>query len=349
MRKNIDTTPGFRFFVWIGLATLVLSTFSNYMEEKAQVRLYFTNDFWILPYLIGLNYLFFGLLVPRMGWRNLLRTLLYLAATFVLASFGGYAWRHLGSMLHLFTVVGPYDNTLDEVCTYFSRSVASLVFFGIARMIYGHYRLRQVAQQLRIEKQEAELNFLKAQTNPHFLFNTLNNIYSLARDKSEQTPESILRLSELLRFMLYETGGAYIAIGQEVKIIQDYISLEKLRYDDRLRVDFQYEIRDMEQPIPPLLLIPLVENAFKHGASEQKNAQPTVHINLQCHKRQLLLDVKNTVAPSENKDSAAVKERIGLSNLRRQLELQFDEYALETRFEGPFFIAKLTINLDSHV
>lgn len=122
------------------------------------------------------------------------------------------------------------------------------------------------------------MNYLKSQTNPHFLFNTLNNIYSLARDKSDLAPESILRLSKILRFMLYETGGDYICIDQEIKIISDYIALEKLRYDDSLRVSFQQAV-DLKQPLPPLLLIPLVENAFKHGVSETIH-QPFVEIHL---------------------------------------------------------------------
>src|SRR5690606_29557778 len=123
------------------------------------------------------------------------------------------------------------------------------------------------------------LNYLKSQTNPHFLFNTLNNIYSLARDKSDLAPESIMRLSKILRYMLYETSGAYIAIEQELKIMTDYIELEKLRYDDSLRVNFNHNIEDLRQALPPLLLIPLVENAFKHGVSETRN-QPYVDIHL---------------------------------------------------------------------
>src|SRR5258707_11795609 len=171
-------------------------------------------------------------------------------------------------------------------------SVRSLVFFAIVRHIYNHIKLRQKAQQLLIEKQQAELNYLKSQTNPHFLFNTLNNIYSLARDKSDLAPESILRLSKILRFMLYETGGEFIAIEQELKILSDYIALEKLRYDDSLRVNFNHDIEDMKQALPPLLLIPLVENAFKHGVSETRN-QPFVNIHLSVTQRQLKLILKN--------------------------------------------------------
>ena len=198
---------------------------------------------------------------------------------------------------------------------------------------------------LLIEKQQAELNYLKSQTNPHFLFNTLNNIYSLSRDKSDLAPESILRLSKILRYMLYEAGGAYIAIDQELKIIADYISLEKLRFDESLRVNFNHDIENMNQSLPPLLLIPLVENAFKHGASETRNS-PFVDIHLSVNKRQLEFVVKNSSEELAGKEN---KENIGLSNLRRQLELLYTDFNLSTRQNGSEFIAVLKINLASHV
>jgi LytS/YehU family sensor histidine kinase len=225
-------------------------------------------------------------------------------------------------------------------------SVGSFFFFGIIRHIYHYLKLKQTAQQLRIEKQQAELNYLRSQTNPHFLFNTLNNIYSLARDKSDLAPESILRLSKILRFMLYETSGDYIAIEQELKIMNDYIALEKLRYDESLRVNFNYDVEDPKQSVPPLLLIPLVENAFKHGVSETRN-QPFVDIHLSVNKRQLTFIVKNSTdaLPGEGR----AKENIGLSNLRRQLEFLYKEYDLSVQQSGSEFVATLKINLASHV
>jgi LytS/YehU family sensor histidine kinase len=224
-------------------------------------------------------------------------------------------------------------------------SAGSVVFFGIVRHIYNYIKLKQATQQLRIEKQEAELNYLRSQTNPHFLFNTLNNIFSLARDKSDLAPESILRLSKILRFMLYETGGKYIAIEQELKIIDDYIALEKLRYDESLQVNFNYDIEDMKQAIPPLLLIPLVENAFKHGVSETRG-RPFVDIHLSVKQRQLNFIIKNS---SETLVNADIKENIGLSNLRRQLELLYKDYELSTQQNDSVFTASLRINLASHV
>jgi LytS/YehU family sensor histidine kinase len=225
-------------------------------------------------------------------------------------------------------------------------STGSVFFFGIIRHVYNYIKLKQATQMLRIEKQQAELNYLKSQTNPHFLFNTLNNIYSLSRDKSDLAPESILRLSKILRFMLYETGGKYIAIEQELKIISDYIALEKLRYDDSLGVHFNYDIEDMKQALPPLLLIPLVENAFKHGVSETRS-KPFVDIHLSVNKRQLAFIVKNSTEAFPEEGN--VKENIGLSNLRRQLELLFKDYNLSVQQGGNVFTAALKINLASHV
>src|SRR5688572_24101835 len=172
-------------------------------------------------------------------------------------------------------------------------SFFSIIFFGIILYTYDMRKLKESAQLLRIEKQQAELNYLKSQTNPHFLFNTLNNIYALARDKSDLAPESILRLSKILRFMLYETTGKFISVEQELKVITDYIELERLRYDESLRINFNHDVEDMKQALPPLLLMPLVENAFKHGVSETRG-RAFIEIHLSIRQRQLVFVVKNS-------------------------------------------------------
>jgi two-component system LytT family sensor kinase len=220
-----------------------------------------------------------------------------------------------------------------------------VAFFGIIRHIYNYIKLKQAAQQLRIESQQAELNYLKSQTNPHFLFNTLNNIYSLARDKSDLAPESILRLSKILRYMLYETSSPYTAVEKDLRIIEDYVALEKLRYDDSLRINFNYDLEDSKQSLPPLLLIPLVENAFKHGVSETRD-QPFVDIHLSIKNRQLLFIVKNSTGDMASETNT--KENIGLSNLRRQLQLLYTDYQLSVLPGDYIFTATLQINLASH-
>jgi len=146
--------------------------------------------------------------------------------------------------------------------------------------------------------------------------------------------------------MLYETGGSYVAIEQELKIITDYIELEKLRYDESLQVNFNHNIEDMKQSLPPLILIPLVENAFKHGVSETRS-RPFVDIHLSVNNRQLKFIVKNST--EDTTDQNKVKENIGLSNLRRQLQLLYNDYTISIEQGNSVFTATLNINLASHV
>src|SRR5688572_25926782 len=342
-----------KLYLWIGLAYLLVWLLRDLITEpNTFFPERFINNIWRTVYIVVVNYIFFEYTVPFVLLKrkyiiyNILLGILALWVHLMLWSYGLYAWRLLGIQLHVYTALTTFTSLDHALETQMAYSAGSVFFFGIIRHIYDYIQLKQAAKQLRIEKQEAELNYLKSQTNPHFLFNTLNNIYSLARDKSDLAPESILRLSKILRFMLYETSGEYIAIEQELKIIGDYIALEKLRYDESLRVNFNHDIEDMKQALPPLLLIPLVENAFKHGVSETRN-QPFVDIHLSVSKRQLSFIVKNSseVTPEERN----VKENIGLSNLRRQLQLLYKDYNLSVQQQGSVFIATLKINLASHV
>ena len=338
----------FIFYTRVGAAFLGLSLISDLVSYSDTFWPIVVNNVWRFSYVALLNFFLFEYTLPfiKLTWKRILAGLFLIWVHLMLYSFGLYAWRLIGIQLHIFTPLTTNSSRSSGVSAQMSFSAGSIFLFGISRHIYGYVKLRQAAQQLRIEKQAAELNYLKSQTNPHFLFNTLNNIYSLARDKSDLAPESILRLSQLLRYMLYETSGAYIAIEKELKIISDYIALEKLRYDESLRINFNYDIEDMKQALPPLLLMPLVENAFKHGVSETRN-QPYVDVHLTVKQRQLTFIVKNSTDsfPGER----GVKENIGLSNLRRQLELLYTDYKLAVQ-QGEFaFTASLTINLASHV
>lgn len=199
-------------------------------------------------------------------------------------------------------------------------------------------------QALVKEKLQTELKYLKNQTNPHFLFNTLNNIYALARKKSDYTAEAVMKLSKLLRFMLYDTAKPLIYIGDEVKMLRDYLDLEKMRYSDRLALDFVVEIDDEKQQIAPLLLLPFVENAFKHGASESR-FDSFIRIKVLLEKEILKLSVENTKETTKTDPQAAT---IGLSNVRRQLELLYSDYDLQVRNESAVFTIVLTINLASY-
>ncbi len=347
MKRSVNRKR-FKFYIWLGTAYLSLWLFSDFVSEPDTFLKRCVNNIWLCSYLVVLNYLLFEYTLPfiKLNWKRILIGLFLLWAHLMLYSFGLYYWRYIGIQAGIYFSLRIHPSVEVGVTYHFPYSIMSIIFFGIIKHIYDHRKLRIAAQQLRIEKQQAELNYLKSQTNPHFLFNTLNNIYALARDKSDLAPESILRLSKILRFMLYEAGGDYIAIEQELKIISDYIALEQLRYDESLRVNFNYDVEDMKQALPPLLLIPLVENAFKHGVSETRG-RPFVEIHLSVKLRQLSFSIKNSMEAFTGERS--IKENIGLSNLRGQLSLLYTDYDLSVQQDESVFTATLKINLASHV
>lgn len=337
-----------RLYAALGGAYLALWLFidlvSNYQTFPKKV----VNNTWLVSYLTVINFILFEFTLPfiKLTWKRIIAGVFLLWVHMMLYSFGLYGWRGFGIALGIYFPLITHKDTMLAIEYHVPYSLLSVLFFGTIRYTYDYRKLKADAQKLRIERQEAELNYLKSQTNPHFLFNTLNNIYALAREKSDLAPESILRLSKILRYMLYETSGQYIAIEQELKIISDYIALESLRYDESLRINFNYDIEDPRQAVPPLLLIPLVENAFKHGVSETRG-NPFVDIHLSVKARQLSFLVKNSTDGASAEE--AVKENIGLSNLRRQLELLYTDYSLKVEQGNAQFTALLKINLATHV
>lgn len=348
MNKAIDSKL-IKLYLYTGLGYWVLYSFGEFFGyEGATIVRRIINSIFLVSYLTVLNYILFEKILRlfRYPCKNNLRAFFFLFIALLFYTFGLAGWRQLWIELGVYKNLVSNVSFLKGVPVHSQFGVPYVIFFAIVRNIYNNIRLREKNNQLRVEKKEAELNYLKAQTNPHFLFNTLNNIYSLARDKNDLAPESILRLSKILRFMLYETGGESIAIDDELKIITDYIALEKLRYDDSLFVTLNTDIENSKQPLPPLLLIPLVENAFKHGVSETRN-KPFVDISLTVKQHQLLFIVKNSI--EETATVQKVKENIGLSNLRKQLALLYKDYDLTIGQESAVFTSTLKINLASNV
>jgi len=215
-----------------------------------------------------------------------------------------------------------------------------LFIFGYATSlnIFKHWYLDQrAAQKLQKDKLEAELKFLKAQIHPHFLFNTLNNLYALTLKKSDKAPEMVLKLSDLLNYMLYECNAEQVVLKKEIELVENYLELEKLRYGTNLNVEFHKSGDFDNTSIAPMLILPFIENAFKHGLSDQIE-KSFVIIKAIVDEEFFEFTVEN----SKNKlgkraDSQNYKEGIGLKNVKRRLELQYkNNYELlinETDFE----------------
>ncbi|WP_310556014.1 histidine kinase [Flavobacterium sp.] len=257
-----------------------------------------------------------------------------------------YIYRLLAVNFIIPYVYGFNENTKILDFQGVLNSFMDTVFILVASISFKQYsvseKLREKQQLLEKEKLETELNFLKAQINPHFLFNTLNNIYALAIKKSDQTPDVVIKLSKLLRFVLYETKATRIAINKEIQFLNDYIELEKIRYNNRLKIEFNYKIDSDSATIVPLLLIPFVENAFKHGASETIS-KGFIKIQLKVENNELFFQVDNTFEyVSENE----IRDGIGLKNLKRQLELMYPGFVLNTATEGVVFKSRLQLFLN---
>jgi LytS/YehU family sensor histidine kinase len=209
------------------------------------------------------------------------------------------------------------------------------------RLFRRQYKSQMREVILQKEKTEAELKYLKGQINPHFLFNTLNNIYSLARKGSDQTSESILRLSKMMRFVLYEASSQTIPIKDELTLIQDYIKLEELRYTSRLAVTYNNNVDDPDQRIAPLLLIHFVENAFKHGVSESRS-ESFVNVSIELMNKVLRATIVNS-KPVEVKTNGA---SIGMENVKKQLDILYPQHRLDVRDQGQEYAVELTISFN---
>lgn len=221
---------------------------------------------------------------------------------------------------------------------------ASGLMFSI-KSVLSQLNAKEREKNLIKEKLETELKFLKNQTNPHFLLNTLNNIYALARKKSYDTAEAVMRLSELLRFMLYESNNNQIKLTEEIKVLEDYLELETMRYDERLSVSFQKEIDNDNYKITPLLLLPFLENAFKHGISEIR-FESFINIFIKVNNGCLNFKIENNKDSNENDTSV---NNIGLVNIKRQLQLTYNDYNLAVENDNDVFKVNLSVNLSSYV
>jgi two-component system, LytTR family, sensor kinase len=316
-------------------------------SRQSKLLLYCFNDaaLVLIPKLI-LAYFVMGVSIPQItsGKYPLRKTILQilgvlascifiyrLLAFFIIDPM--YGWP-TGSLINIKTTL----TTLMDIGFGASAAVA----IKLARM---QLSVKEKEKHLVKDKLEAELKFLRNQTNPHFLLNTLNNVYALARKKSDDTAEVVMKLSELLRFILYESSGEFIPLIEEIKILDDYLQLERMRYTERLTVSFDKHLDGECYQITPLLLLPFIENAFKHGISESR-FESFVHIAIHVAGGQLVYTVENS---KDGPGGEISKKNIGLANVRRRLELTYEEYELDIAEEMHSYKVKLSLNLDSHV
>jgi hypothetical protein len=209
------------------------------------------------------------------------------------------------------------------------------------------FRFLNLWQERKQMAVQAELNFLKGQIHPHFLFNTLNNLYALTLNTSAQAPEVVLGLSNILRYMLYECSNERVALNRDVEILTSYIDLERIRYDARLDLNISIEGNLHGKYIAPLLMLPLVENAFKHGAGELIE-QAWINIDIKATDTTVACKISNSKPlAQENKYTDKYFGSIGLENVKKRLQLLYPQtHQLQIMNEDEMFVAILKISLD---
>ena len=220
-----------------------------------------------------------------------------------------------------------FTERITDIYT-FLVSLPSYISPALVLVIFNYYKQQKETASLLEQKKTNELDALKNQLNPHFLFNTLNNLYALALKKSDKTPDVIAKLSEILDYILYRCNSNFVPLKNEISLLHNYIALEKIRYGKRVDVSFNEQIESDVQ-IAPLLLLTFLENAFKHGVSQEINTAK-IDVNIIGDSNFIEFNIQNTKPTnSENKD-VTNRDSIGLQNIKKQLNLLYpNKYTLD--------------------
>ncbi len=219
----------------------------------------------------------------------------------------------------------------------FATIIAVMFLYVIVSWIFKQWKN---IQTLKNEKTIAELSLLKNQINPHFFFNTLNNLYSLIKNDPDTAQEYVLKLSDMMRFTIYKGKEEMVTLQDEVTYLSNFIELQTARYHKKIKIDFQQNIKNTETLIPPLLLIILLENAFKHGV-ESLVDNAFIHIELNENDSHIVFSIKNNFDLEESSKTIG----IGLKNLKDRLNLLYpNAYNLTCRKDDNVYLAKLELN-----
>ena len=322
------TFYGLQIAVW--LAFLMVPAITAFLPSHSWTdvknSLLFSGGMMMIP--AGIYFANSFILVP-FGYYRDRRWLFWIGNTVI---FGLLAWSYFGGeAMHFFDRV-PENYRPYAVSSYYTTSVLNLfmdvLLACIALLVHHVYRSQSIKRQLKEEQQkrtEAELAWLKNQINPHFLFNTLNNISSLVQIDADAAQDSIAQLSDLLRYAMYQTDKPMVPLAGEIDFMQNYIALMRLRHNDMLKLSIDFNgdgpLTTHHSPltIPPLLFISLIENAFKHGVSSSRPSH--IDISLKVEGTTLIFTCVNSNYPKDDQNRAG--SGIGLENTRRRLDLMY--------------------------
>jgi len=323
-------------FFWVSVLVFYTLFFGRRSDNYSQT-FFFVG--LLMPVTVSLSYFLNYYLIPEYLLKGkYFRFVVYFAYAIIFSLF-------LEMMVAVVTFIVQAEvhirkMSLASFDLFFLLSALMLVVFlsGAIKMIFHWQNSKEDYQELMREKVEVELRFLKTQLHPHFLFNTLNNLYYLALEKSDQTPKAILALGEILDYVLHETKNEFVSLERELKQVENYIALELLRYGDRLKVEIKVEDDISGLRIAPMMLITLIENSFKHGVS-QTSRMSWINLRIKNKNKDIIIILENSI-PAKLQ---LTKPGVGLQNLRNQIELL---YASKARLITESFENRFSVKLE---
>lgn len=340
------TIKYFKHLVFWGLILLFYTYFFGVNSENFNYVLSFS--LFLMPITIGTTYVFIYKLIPEyLLTKQFIRFCVYSAYTFVISTYLIVLSIFYG-LIYLskldYDAMAPISRSLFFIIIAVYLVVIIVSGFKLLMLHLKHVetttQLENKILEAQLKLKEQELNYLKMQIHPHFLFNTLNTMYGFALKKADETPEMILKLSNLLDYLLYQIDKPFVLLSDEIAHIKDYVELEKIRFNDTLAVNLETKNIGSEIKIAPMLLLPFVENSFKHGVI--KNGILNIEIHLFCEAQQVHFKIKNTY--SEDADN---REGIGLANIKKRLEhLYKDQYTLQIETTATDFVVHLILETD---
>ncbi|MCF6358486.1 MAG: histidine kinase [Draconibacterium sp.] len=307
----------------------------------------------LFPLSIATTYFINYYLIPRFLFtQKYSKFILFSFYTFVIS-----IWLELLISLSVFVFFGNYQvykmdpSSFDAVLLFVGLYFIILVATAI-KLVRHSFQMQKRNRELdnlklvtELKLKEAELKLLKAQIHPHFLFNTLNNLYGLTLEKSDDAPNLVLRLSEILDYILYRCNEKRVSLSEEINNLNNYIEIEKIRYSDKLKLEVNFPSNTNNLNIAPLILLPFVENAFKHGVSNFPGVAK-VKSKISLTENNLIFNIENTKNPNIDKEKNYSKG-IGLRNVKKRLDLMYPEkYFLVINDKTETFSVNLILQLD---
>ncbi len=323
------------------LVTIVSGSLNSF-----PLRFYFMHELVNLPVYIGVSYFIVYFLIPKNFEKK--QWPVYSLIMLVMVAAGAFVCQLIEHYIYFgFILSSVFENEDWLNSSRFLSNVwiiAIPVFILSARKFYMDWQESKKGKEA-VEKLQlkTELQLLRLQLNPHFLFNTLNNLYALTISKDDKAPDVVAKLSEILRFLIYDSNTQLVSLDSEISLIENYIDLERLRYGERLENTFKIDGNSRGIMIPPLLLFTFVENAFKHGVSNDMG-NPKLDIRLTTKNSFVHFRIKNTKPPEPLKQANG---GIGLANLQKRLRLMYDEkYKLHIEDNEQLYAVDLKLYLE---